>query len=82
MPLKVITSDFKPYGLHRAREQRFFEGEKIISLRKTSEPYFTYTNFPCYVTQTYFIIKPEDINLKFLTGEKKFIYKPGVEFLE
>jgi len=65
---KVITSDFKPYGLHRAREQRFFEDEKIISLRKTSAPYFTYTNFPCYVTQTYFIIKPEDINLKFLTG--------------
>ncbi len=73
---KVITSDFKPYGLHRAREQKFFEGEKIISLRKTSEPYFTYTNFPCYVTQTYFIIKPEDINLKFLTGllNSKLIY--------
>lgn len=65
---KVITSDFKPYGLHRAREQRFFEGEKIISLRKTSQPYFTYTDFPCYVSQTYFVIKPEDINLKYLTG--------------
>jgi len=65
---KVITSDFKPYGLHRARDQNFFSGEKIISLRKTSEPYFTYTDFPCYVTQTYFIIKPEDIDLKFLMG--------------
>ncbi len=65
---KIITSDFKPYGLHRAREQKFFEGKKIISLRKTIKPYFTYTDFPCYVTQTYFIIKPQDINLKFLTG--------------
>lgn len=65
---KVITSDFAPYGLHRAREQKFFEGVKIISLRKTPKPYFTYTDFPCYVSQTYFVIKPEDINLKYLTG--------------
>jgi len=65
---KVITSDFAPYGLHRAREQRFFEGIKIISLRKTAKPYFTYTDFPCYVSQTYFVIKPEDINLKYLIG--------------
>ncbi len=27
----VITSDNKPYGLHRARDERFFLGEKIIS---------------------------------------------------
>lgn len=65
---KVITSDFAPYGLHRAREQRFFEGTKITSLRKTAKPYFTYTDFPCYISQTYFVIKPEDINLKYLTG--------------
>ena len=65
---KVITSDFAPYGLHRAREQRFFEGEKIVSLRKTSKPYFTYTDFPCYVSQTYFVIKPNDISLKYLVG--------------
>jgi adenine-specific DNA-methyltransferase len=64
----IITSDFKPYGLHRAREQRFFEGEKIISLRKTQQPTFTYTNYPCYVSQTYFIIQPKNINLKYLTG--------------
>lgn len=65
---KIITSDFAPYGIHRAREQKFFEGEKIISLRKTVEPYFTYTTFPCYVSQTYFVIKTENINLKYLTG--------------
>ena len=65
---KIITSDFAPYGLHRAREQSFFEGTKIISLRKTQKPYFTYTEFSCYVSQTYFVIKPDDINLKYLTS--------------
>jgi adenine-specific DNA-methyltransferase len=65
---KIVTSDFAPYGLHRAREQAFFEGTKIISLRKTSKPCFTYTEFPCYVSQTYFVIKPDDINLKYLTA--------------
>jgi adenine-specific DNA-methyltransferase len=72
----VITSDFAPYGLHRAREQNLFEGEKIISLRKTTEPCFTFTDFPCYVSQTYFIIKPKDIDLMYLTGllNSKLIY--------
>lgn len=73
---KVITSDFAPYGLHRAREQRFFEGEKIMSLRKTPKPRFTYTDFPCYVSQSYFVIKPNKINLKYLTGllNSKIVY--------
>ncbi len=64
----IITSDFRPYGLHRARNQNFFEGEKIISLRKTIEPHFTYTDFPCYVSQTFFVIKPKNVNLKVLTA--------------
>jgi adenine-specific DNA-methyltransferase len=64
----VITSDFRPYGLHRARDQNFFDGEKIISLRKTMEPHFTFTDFPCYVSQTFFVIKPKDVNLKVLTA--------------
>jgi hypothetical protein len=34
----VITSHNKPYGLHRARDERFFKGEKIISLRKLISP--------------------------------------------
>lgn len=65
---KVLTSAFKPYGLHRPREQRFFEGEKIFSLRKTKEVSFTYTDFPCYVSRAFLIIKPADIDLKYLTG--------------
>lgn len=65
----VITSDFAPYGLHRAREQHFFEGEKIMALRKCpNEPIFTYTDFDCYVSQAFYIIQSDRINLKYLTG--------------
>ena len=41
---------------------------KINCLRKTLKPNFTHTDFPCYVTQSYNIIKPQNINLKYLTG--------------
>lgn len=65
---KILTSDFKPYGLHRPREQKFFEDEKILSLRKTKEVSFTYTDFPCYVSRAFLIVKPNNIDLKYLTG--------------
>ena len=65
---EVITSSNKPYGLHRAREEKFFNGEKIISLRKCSKPTFTFTDFDCYVSQTYFSIQTERLNQKYLTG--------------
>jgi adenine-specific DNA-methyltransferase len=65
---KVITSDNRPYGLHRARNEYFFTGEKIISLRKCARPTFTYTDFDCYVSQTYFVIKTRRINQKYLTA--------------
>lgn len=64
----VITSDFKPYGLHRSRDERFFTGEKIFSVRKCGRPTFTFTDFNCYVTQTYFSIKTDRFNLKYLTA--------------
>jgi hypothetical protein len=63
----IITSDNKPYGLHRARNEDFFIGEKIISLRKCATPTFTYTDYDCYVSQTFFVIKSNNINLKYLT---------------
>lgn len=66
---EIITSDNKPYGLHRAREEKFFIGEKIISLRKCVDaPCFTYTQEDCYVPQTFFSIKTDRINMKYLTG--------------
>ena len=67
--VKVITSDNKPYGLHRTRNEKFFQGEKIISLRKCSNrPCFTYTDFDCYVSATFYVIKTERVNQKLLTG--------------
>lgn len=65
---KVITSDNKPYGLHRAREEKFFTEEKIICLRKCTIPTFSYCDFDCYVSQTFNIIRSERIDLKYLTG--------------
>jgi hypothetical protein len=65
----IITSDNKPYGLHRARDERFFIGEKIIVQRKCAgKPVFSYSDFDCYVSATFYIIKTERINLKCLLG--------------
>ncbi len=64
----VITSDNKPYGLHRARNESFFIGEKIITLRKSPDiPQFSYTDFDCYVSATFYVIKTNRINQKYLT---------------
>ena len=63
----IITSDFKPYGLHRKRNEQFFKGEKIASLRKCVEPKFTYTDYDCYLLADHYIIKTNRINLKYLT---------------
>ncbi|MDD4901727.1 MAG: N-6 DNA methylase [Patescibacteria group bacterium] len=65
---EVITSDNKPYGLHRSREEYFFKGEKIIAVRKCLTPTFTYTDFDCYVSATFYVIKTERLNQKYLTG--------------
>ncbi|MCX6235212.1 MAG: Eco57I restriction-modification methylase domain-containing protein [Bacteroidetes bacterium] len=65
----IITSDNKPYGLHRTREQHLFEGEKIFALRKCpNEPRFTYTDFDCYVSRAFLVVQSNRINLKYLTG--------------
>jgi hypothetical protein len=53
----VITSDRKPYGIHRSREVRFFESkEKLISVRKTFVPKFAYVKEPCYMAESVNII--------------------------
>lgn len=65
----VITSSNKPYGLHRARKEHFFKGEKIVSLRKcVGTPCFSYSDFDCYVTQTFFVIQTTRWDMRFLTG--------------
>ena len=64
----IITSDNRPYGLHRSRNENFFKGEKIISLRKCANPTFSYTFFDCYVSAMYYVIKTNRFNMKYLTG--------------
>lgn len=73
---KILTSAFAPYGLHRPREEKFFKGQAIFLLRKTMFPAFSYVEFPCYVTRAFLILKPEQINLKYLTAllNSKLIY--------
>ena len=65
----VITSSNKPYGLHRARKEHFFQGEKIVSIRKcVGAPCFSYSDFDYYVTQSFFVIQTTRWNMRFLTG--------------
>lgn len=67
--LEVFTSVNKPYGLHRSRDEKYFKGEKIFSLRKCSvRPRFTYTDFDAYVNRTFMVIQTDRINQKYLTG--------------
>ena len=67
--LSIFTSDNKPYGLHRARENRFFTNKKIIAVRKSvAHPIFSYCDFECYLSQTFNMIQTNRVNLKYLTG--------------
>ena len=66
---EVITTDNKPYGIHRARNEYFFKGNKILALRKcVGKPLFSYVDFDTYVNQAFYVIKSERINLKYLTA--------------
>lgn len=65
----VISSDNKPYGLHRARVESFFIGEKIVALRKCAgKPVFAYANGENYMSATFYVIKTNRANMKYLTG--------------
>ena len=67
--LDVLTSVNKPYGLQRSRDEKYFKGEKIFSLRKCSfRPRFTYTDFDAYVNRTFMVIKTDRTNQMYLTG--------------
>lgn len=57
------------YQLHWARNEEFFKGEKIASLRKcVDRPRFIYTEEDFYCGLSINIIKPANIDLKYLTG--------------
>ena len=59
----------KYYHLHWSRDEDFFKkGEKILSVRKCSEPTFVYTKEETYVMMSFNVIKTKRIDLKYLTG--------------
>ncbi|GAA6237398.1 Eco57I restriction-modification methylase domain-containing protein [Apilactobacillus micheneri] len=67
--MPIITSENKPYGLSRSRNERIFKGEKILALRKSpNKPLFSYSNFDTYVLQTYNVIKSNEFNNKYLVS--------------
>lgn len=65
---KIITSSNGPYGLHRSRDQYFFEGERIIVARKCASPAFSYVDFDAYVSATFYVIKTKRVSQKYLIG--------------
>lgn len=74
---KIITSDNKPYGLHRPRVEDQFKGTKILSLRMTKEPCFTLAEQDTYVTRAYLTVKLNGLSYKYCIGlfnSKLFYY--------
>ena len=66
---EIITSENKPYGLNRARDEKFFKGERLIVQRKCPQkPSFVYVPFDAYFNRTFIPIKTSRINLKYLSG--------------
>ncbi len=54
----VITSDNKPYGLHRARQKEWFtDPEKVIGVRKTHHPKFVVVKEDYFMDQSVLIIR-------------------------
>lgn len=52
-----ITSDNKPFGLHRAkREENFTDKEKILFVRKTPHPKFVMVPIPYFVDESVYLI--------------------------
>jgi type I restriction-modification system DNA methylase subunit len=64
-----ITSDNKPYGLHRPKkETSFFDKKKILFIRKTPYPKFAFIPIPYFVDESAYLItwhRPK-YNLKYL----------------
>ncbi len=56
---KFITSDNKPYGLHRAKEEHnFLNQDKLIFVRKTPYPKFAHCEIPFFCDESMYIILP------------------------
>ena len=58
----VLTSVYKPYGLHRPRNEKLFSENAILAVRKTKEPCFSLVDYPHYVSRMFLIIQPKGWN--------------------
>lgn len=56
------------YELHWPREDRFFNGSRVLSVRKCARPTFCYTEDDFCVPMAFNIIKSDRFNMRFLTG--------------
>jgi adenine-specific DNA-methyltransferase len=67
---EFITSSNAPYGIHRTREQRFFEEEKLICKGMFLKPQFYYDNEQYYCGFSFSVIinKSNEYDLKLLLG--------------
>ena len=65
-----ITSSNKPYGLHRPRENKYFESPKLICKGMFLSPEFCYDEEKYYVGFSFSVIIEKDHNysLKYLLG--------------
>jgi len=67
---KFITSSNKPYGLHRPRENRYFENPKLICKGMFATPEFCFDENKYYVGFSFSVIiqKQNNYSLKYLLG--------------
>lgn len=66
----LITSSNKPYGLHRPRKKKFFEGEKLLCKSMIDQPCFAWTDEEVYVGMSFNVVIPkiQGPNLKYILG--------------
>lgn len=67
---QFITSSNAPYGLHRPRENKYFENSKLICKSMFLSPEFCFDDKKYYVGFSFSVIiqKDKDYNLKYLLG--------------
>ncbi|MBC8147180.1 MAG: Eco57I restriction-modification methylase domain-containing protein, partial [Bacteroidetes bacterium] len=57
-----ITSSNKPYGIHRARKQKYFDSPKLICKGMFKKPDFTYDDEKYYVGFSFTVMVEKDSN--------------------
>jgi hypothetical protein len=56
----VITSDNRPYGLHRPKKESYFTHKnKLVFVRKTQYPKFAFIPFPFFCDESVYFILPQ-----------------------